>query len=90
MGSRVVICILEGLKVNKTEKNVSVLCFTQYVEFNFQPVKRTHAAVLQEIESGKVDWNQLDLVEKIKNRYTQRLIHFSPLMARDKLNGGVR
>ena len=43
-------------------------------ELNFSTVKRAHAAVFQEIERGKVNWDQLDLVEKTKNRYTQRLL----------------
>ena len=44
------------------------------VELNIQTAKRAHAAVLQEIERGRADWQQLDFLEKIKNRYTQRLV----------------
>ena len=43
------------------------------IELNIQTVKCAHAAVLQEIERGRADWQQLDVLEKIKNRYTQRL-----------------
>ena len=44
------------------------------VELNFPTVKRAHAAVLQEIEKGKLNWDQLEAIEKTKNRYTQRLL----------------
>ena len=44
------------------------------IELNIQTAKRAHAAVLQEIERGRADWRQLDVLEKIKNRYTQRLV----------------
>ena len=44
------------------------------VELNFSTVKRADAAILQEIARGKVNWDQLDLIEKTKDRYTQRLI----------------
>ena len=44
------------------------------VELNFSTVKRAHAAVLQEIARGKENWDQLDLIEKTKDTYTQRLI----------------
>ena len=41
-------------------------------ELNFPTVKRAHAAVLQEIERGKVNWDQLDLIEnKKKYAYTE-------------------
>ena len=40
------------------------------IELNIQTAKRAHAAVLQEIEGGRADWQQLDVLEKIKNRYT--------------------
>ena len=44
------------------------------IELNIQTAKRAHAAVLQEIERGRAGWQQLDVLEKIKNRYTQRLV----------------
>ena len=44
------------------------------IELNFQTAKRVHAIVLQDIEKGKVTWDNLDQIEKIKNRFTQRLI----------------
>ena len=44
------------------------------IELNFQTAKRVHAIVLQEIEKGKVTWDNLDQIEKIKNRFTQRLV----------------
>ena len=34
------------------------------IELNIQTAKRAHAAVLQEIERGRADWRQLDVLEK--------------------------
>ena len=43
------------------------------VELNIQTAKHAHATVLQEIERGRADRQHVDVLEKIKNRYTQRL-----------------
>ena len=50
------------------------LLIQDVVELNFLTVKRAHAAVLQEIEKGKLNWDKLEEIEKTKNRYTQRLV----------------
>ena len=34
------------------------------IKLNIQTAKRAHAAVLQEIERGRVDWQQLNVLEK--------------------------
>ena len=44
------------------------------IELNIQTAKHAHATVLQEIDRGRDDWKQLDILEKIKNVYTQRLV----------------
>ena len=35
---------------------------------------RAHAAILQEMERGKVSWLQTGLIERIKCRHTQRIL----------------
>ena len=44
------------------------------VELFSSTARRAHAAVLQEVEKGRVDWSKMEQIEKIKNRYTQRLV----------------
>ena len=44
------------------------------IELNIMTARRAHAAVLQEIEKGKISWDRLDLIEKVKCRYTQRIV----------------
>ena len=45
------------------------------IEWSFQTAKRAHAVVLQEIERGRCDWKNPDLVEKIRCRNTQRALN---------------
>ena len=44
------------------------------IEFSASTARRAHAAVLQELEQGKVNWGNLEAIEKIKNRHTQRIV----------------
>ena len=69
-------CILKELEVSKREKMLQyyALPMQDAFELNFFTIKRVHAAVLKEIEKGKVNWDELDLIEKTKTRYTQRLL----------------
>ena len=69
-------CVLEE-KDNDIRDNMLqyyALLMQDAIELNIQTAKRAHAAVLQEIERGRADWQQLEVLEKIKNRYTQRLV----------------
>ena len=45
------------------------------IELSANTARRAHAAVLQEIERGKLSWADPDLVEKVKIRNTQRIFH---------------
>ena len=59
-------CILDE-KDNSIRKNMLryyTLLMPDAVELNIQTAKRAHAAVLQEIERGRTDWQQLDVLEK--------------------------
>ena len=69
-------CILEEKDQNRREHMLyyDTLIMQDAIELNFQTAKRAHAIVLQEIEKGKVTWDDLDQIEKLKNRFTQRLI----------------
>ena len=44
------------------------------IDLSMNTARKAHAAVLQDMERGKVSWEQLDLVEKVKSRNTQRLV----------------
>ena len=44
------------------------------IELSMDTARKAHAAVLQDMERGKINWEQLDLVEKVKNRNTQRFV----------------
>ena len=44
------------------------------VELSLGTVRRTHAAVLQEIERGLISWEDTENIEKCGVRYTQRLL----------------
>ena len=72
----VLLCILEEPETVKRDKMLQyyALLMQDVVELNFPRVKRAHAAVLQEIEKGKLNWEQSEEIEKTKNRYTQRLV----------------
>ena len=69
-------CILDQKDNNIRENMLQyyTLLMQDAVELNIQTAKRAHAAVLQEIERGRADWQHLEVLEKIKNRYTQRLV----------------
>ena len=38
------------------------------IELSMNTARKAHAVVLQDMETGKINWEQLDLVEKVKNR----------------------
>ena len=42
------------------------------IEVSFATAKRAHAIVLQEIEKGTCTWSDMDHIEKIRSRNTQR------------------
>ena len=72
-------CVLEQ-DSNTTRENMLyylTLLLQDAVELSSGTARRAHAAVLQEVEKGRVDWSRLDLIEKIKNRYTQRMVQQS-------------
>ena len=72
-------CILEQ-DSNTIRENMLyylTLLMQDAVELSSSTARRAHAAVLQEVEKGRVDWSRLDLIEKIKNRYTQRMVQQS-------------
>ena len=64
----VLLCILEESEIGKRDKMLQyyVLLMQDAVELNFLTVKRAHAAVLQEIAKGKLNWDQLEEIEKNK------------------------
>ena len=45
------------------------------IDLSANTVRRAHAAVLEEVERGKLSWADPDLVEKVKKRNTQRMGH---------------
>ena len=62
---------------NKIRQNMMshfALLMQDAIELSPNTARRAHAAVLQEMERGKVSWSQIDLVEKIKCRHTQRIL----------------
>ena len=79
-------CILEEKDENKREHMLyyHTLLMQDAIELNCQTAKRAHAIILQEIEKGKLTWDNLDQIEKIKNRFTQRVVHTS----KASTNGG--
>ena len=69
-------CILDQ-NDNKIRENMMLyftLLMQDAIELSPNTARRAHAAVLQEMERGKVSWSQIDLVEKIKCRHTQRIL----------------
>ena len=64
----VFLCILEEPETVKRDKMLQyyVLLMQDGVELNFPTVKRAHAAVIQEIEKGKLNWEQSEEIEKTK------------------------
>ena len=45
------------------------------IELSANTARRADAAVLQEMERVKLSWADPDLVEKVKIRNTQRIVH---------------
>ena len=43
------------------------------IELSFATAKRAHGLILQEMERGTVDWSQVEKIEKIRGRNTQRI-----------------
>ena len=72
-------CILEQ-DSNTIRENMLyylTLLMQDAVELSSSTARQAHAAVLQEVEKGRVDWSRLDLIEQIKNHYTQRMVQQS-------------
>ena len=70
------LCILEESSVEN--KNYMLSYFSMMmqdaIELSLGTAPKAHAVVLQEMEKGKFTWNDFDLVEKCKNRHTQRML----------------
>ena len=65
-------CILEQ-DSNVIRENMLyylTLLMQDAVELSSSTARRAHAAVLQEVEKGRVDWSKMEQIEKIKNCYT--------------------
>ena len=65
-------CILEQ-DSNVIRENMLyylTLLMQDAVELSSSTARRAHAAVLQEVEKGRVDWSEMEQIEKIKNCYT--------------------
>ena len=43
------------------------------IELSMNTSRKAHVVVFQDMEKGKINWEQLDLVETFKNRNTHRL-----------------
>ena len=71
-----IFCVLDEqnsqIRENMLKHFTSVL--QDAIELSFPAAKRAHGVVLQEIEKGKIDWNQLDQIEKIRSRNAQKVI----------------
>ena len=69
-------CILEEENEKIRENMLQYLTYLMQdaIELSMNTARKAHAVVLQDMERGKVSWEQLDLVEKIKGRNTQRLV----------------
>ena len=70
------LCILE--ESDNTIRNQMLIHFSHLmqdaVELSLGMVRRTHAAVLQEVERGLISWEDTESIEKCRVRYTQRLL----------------
>ena len=72
-------CILEQSE-NKIRENMMVYFMflkQDAIELSASTARNAHAAVLQELERCKVDWGNLEAIEKIKNRHTQRIVQIN-------------
>ena len=70
-----IFCILEQ-NDEKSKENMLMyfaLLMQDAIELSASTARRAHAAVLQEMERGKLTWLEPDLVEKVKVRNTQRI-----------------
>ena len=69
------LCILEENSVEN--KDYMLSCFSMLmqdaIELSLGTAQKAHAVILQEMEKGEFTWNDPDLVEKCKNRHTQRM-----------------
>ena len=70
------VCILE--ETDSTIRNQMLIHFSclmqDAVELSLGMARRAHAAVLHEIESGLISWEDTETLEKCRVRYTQRLL----------------
>ena len=70
-------CVLE--QTDSKNKDTMLMYFAllmqDAIELSANTARRAHAAVLQEMERGKLSWAEPDLVEKVKIRNTQRIFH---------------
>ena len=70
------LCILEESSVEN--KDYMLLYFSMLmqdaIELSLGTARKAHAVVLQEMEKGRFTWNDTNLVEKCKNRHTQRML----------------
>ena len=69
-------CILEQSE-NRIRENMMIyftFLMQDAIELSASTARKAHAAVLQELERGKVDWENLEAIEKIKNRHTQIIV----------------
>ena len=70
-----IFCILEQSDSKSKENMLMYLAFLMQdaIELSAHTARRAHAAVLQEMERGKLTWLEPELVEKVKVRNTQRI-----------------
>ena len=72
-----VYCVLEESH-RKTRENM-LRYFTSLmqdaVEMSFATAKRAHSIILQEIEKRNSDWDNLDKIEKLRCRHTEKYIY---------------
>ena len=68
-------CILEESETKIRENTMIYFTFLMQdaIELSTSTARRAHAAVLQEMERGKVNWIDLEAIKNIKNRHTQRI-----------------
>ena len=71
-----ILCILEENSVENKDYMLSYfsMLMQDVIELSLGTAQKAHAAVLQGMEKGKFTWNGPDLVEKCKNRLTQRML----------------
>ena len=69
----IIFCILEQSDSNSEENMLMyfALLMQDAIELSVNTARRADAAVLQEMEKGKMSWLEPDLIEKVKVRNTQ-------------------